>query len=84
MSFVTFQDATANDIPSDTFEVQGYPTLYFRSSSGTLSQYDGGRTKEDIIEFIEKNRDKPAQQEQDKPAHQEQVKDEQETGKDEL
>ncbi|KAL9313624.1 hypothetical protein ACSQ67_019076 [Phaseolus vulgaris] len=77
-------DATANDIPSDTFEVQGYPTLYFRSSSGTLSQYDGGRTKEDIIEFIEKNRDKPAQQEQDKPAHQEQVKDEQETGKDEL
>lgn len=84
--FVTFQDATANDIPSDTFDVQGYPTLYFRSSSGNLVQYDGGRTKKDIIEFIEKNRDKPAQQEQgtDKPAHQEQVKDEKETGKDEL
>ncbi|KAI9201548.1 hypothetical protein LWI28_025185 [Acer negundo] len=24
-------DATANDIPNDTFEVQGYPTLYFRT-----------------------------------------------------
>ncbi|XP_027339712.1 protein disulfide-isomerase [Abrus precatorius] len=69
-------DATANDIPSETFDVQGYPTLYFRSASGKLSQYDGNRTKEDIIEFIEKNRDKPAQQEQGK--------DEQEKGKDEL
>lgn len=71
-------DATANDIPSDTFDVQGYPTLYFRSASGKLSQYDGNRTKEDIIEFIEKNRDKPAQheQEKDKPAQQEQGKDE--------
>ncbi|PNY07374.1 protein disulfide-isomerase-like [Trifolium pratense] len=62
-------DATANDIPSDTFEVQGYPTLYFRSASGKISQYDGGRTKEDIIEFIEKNKDKPAaaQQEVEQP-----------------
>lgn len=86
MSYVTLQDATANDIPSETFDVQGYPTVYFRSASGKLSQYEGGRTKEDIIEFIEKNRDKPAQQEQgqDKPAQQEQGQDEQEKGKDEL
>ncbi|KAI9074806.1 hypothetical protein K1719_043230 [Acacia pycnantha] len=49
-------DATANDIPSETFDVQGYPTLYFRSSNGQISQYDGNRTKEDIIDFIEKNR----------------------------
>ncbi|XP_004502489.3 protein disulfide-isomerase [Cicer arietinum] len=53
-------DATANDVPSETFVVQGYPTLYFRSASGKLSQYDGDRTKEAIIEFIEKSRDKPA------------------------
>ncbi|KAJ1378130.1 Thioredoxin-like superfamily [Sesbania bispinosa] len=58
------KDATANDIPSETFDVQGYPTLYFRSSSGKISQYDGNRTKEDIIDFIEKNRDKSDQQEQ--------------------
>ncbi|RDY09034.1 Protein disulfide-isomerase, partial [Mucuna pruriens] len=57
-------DASANDIPLDIFDVQGYPTLYFRSASGKITQYDGNRTKEDIIDFIEKNRDKPDQQEQ--------------------
>lgn len=72
-------DATANDIPNETFDVEGYPTLYFRSSSGKISQYDGNRTKEDIIDFIEKNRDKS----DDKPAPQEsQTKDE--PAKDEL
>ncbi|KAG5525078.1 hypothetical protein RHGRI_031680 [Rhododendron griersonianum] len=62
-------DATANDIPSDVFDVKGYPTLYFRSASGNLLQYDGDRTKDDMIEFIQKNRDKTAHQD---------------TGKDEL
>ncbi len=32
--------------------------MYFRSASGKLVQYEGDRTKEDIIGFIEKNRDK--------------------------
>ncbi|KAK2659474.1 hypothetical protein Ddye_006007 [Dipteronia dyeriana] len=68
-------DATANDIPNDTFEVQGYPTLYFRSASGKIVPYEGDRTKDDIIDFIEKNRDS-------KTANQEPVKDE--TAKDEL
>lgn len=68
-STVKIQDATANDIPSDVFDVKGYPTLYFRSASGNLSQYDGDRTKDDMIEFIQKNRDKTAHQD---------------TGKDEL
>ncbi|XP_042034450.1 protein disulfide-isomerase-like [Salvia splendens] len=49
-------DATANDLPPGTFDVKGYPTLYFRSSTGNLLQYDGDRTKDDIIEFIKKNR----------------------------
>lgn len=49
-------DATANDIPTGAFDVKGYPTLYFRSSTGNLLQYDGDRTKDDIIEFIKKNR----------------------------
>ncbi|KAK7282712.1 hypothetical protein RIF29_11699 [Crotalaria pallida] len=75
-------DATANDVPGDIFDVQGYPTMYFRSASGKLLQYDGGRTKDDIIEYIEKNRDKPAQHEQEKakPA----AAAEPEQGKDEL
>ncbi|KAK3034770.1 hypothetical protein RJ639_032283, partial [Escallonia herrerae] len=55
-------DATANDFPSEPFDVKGYPTLYFKSASGNLSQYDGDRTKEDIVEFIQKNKDKTTQQ----------------------
>lgn len=54
------QDATANDIPKGEFDIKGYPTLYFKSASGNISGYDGDRTKEAIVEFIEKNRDKPA------------------------
>ncbi|KAL5982766.1 disulfide-isomerase [Asimina triloba] len=50
-------DATANDIVSDKFDVKGYPTLYFSSPSGKLLQYEGNRSKEDIIDFIQKNRD---------------------------
>ncbi|CAI0393137.1 unnamed protein product [Linum tenue] len=72
-------DATANDLPSDTFDVQGYPTVFFRSASGNLVQYEGDRTKEDIIEFIEKNKDKPAvaqQQQQEEVSKEEPAKDE--------
>lgn len=35
--------------------------MYFRSANGNLSLYEGGRTKEDIIDFIQQSRDKPAQ-----------------------
>ncbi|KAJ8773354.1 hypothetical protein K2173_028531 [Erythroxylum novogranatense] len=51
-------DASANDVPNDSFEVQGYPTVYFRSASGNVLQYDDDRSKEAIVSFIEKNRDK--------------------------
>ncbi|XP_071709272.1 protein disulfide-isomerase-like [Rutidosis leptorrhynchoides] len=50
-------DGTQNDIPSDTFDVKGYPTMYFRSASGKYVKYEGNRSKEDIIEFIQNNRD---------------------------
>ncbi|XP_073141835.1 protein disulfide-isomerase [Henckelia pumila] len=55
-------DATTNDIPRETFDVKGYPTLYFKSCSGNVVQYDGDRTKEDMIEFIQKHRDTVAKQ----------------------
>ncbi|XP_010063949.2 protein disulfide-isomerase [Eucalyptus grandis] len=74
-------DATANDVPSDTFDVKGYPTLYFRSSSGKVVQYDGDRTKEGIIDFIEKNRDKA---EGDKAEEKVAGEEEKVVGKDEL
>ncbi|XP_015692131.1 protein disulfide isomerase-like 1-2 [Oryza brachyantha] len=48
-------DGTANDIPTD-FAVDGYPTIYFYSSTGKLLSYDGARTAEDITSFINKNR----------------------------
>ncbi|GFY87485.1 PDI-like 1-1 [Actinidia rufa] len=51
-------DATANDFPNDTFDVGGFPTMYFKSASGNIVQYEGDRSKEDIIDFIQKNRDK--------------------------
>ncbi|KAH0864302.1 hypothetical protein HID58_081513, partial [Brassica napus] len=50
-------DATTNDFPNDTFDVKGFPTIYFRSASGNIVLYDGDRTKEDIISFIDKNKD---------------------------
>lgn len=65
---VVLQDATVNDIPNEIFDVRGYPTLYFRSASGKISLYDGNRTAEDIINFIEKNQDKLTQQDQAKAA----------------
>ncbi|XP_010268974.1 PREDICTED: protein disulfide-isomerase [Nelumbo nucifera] len=71
-------DATANDFPHETFDVKGYPTLYFRSASGNLLQYDGDRTKEDIIDFIQKNRDETVQPDsvQQETLQQDSVKDE--------
>lgn len=48
--------------------------MFFRSASGKIVPYEGDRTKEDIVEFIENNRDKAAPQEPVK----------EESGKDEL
>eukprot|EP00246_Nothoceros_aenigmaticus_P008773 TRINITY_DN237_c0_g1_i1.p1 TRINITY_DN237_c0_g1~~TRINITY_DN237_c0_g1_i1.p1 ORF type:complete len:524 (+),score=127.81 TRINITY_DN237_c0_g1_i1:282-1853(+) len=49
-------DATANDVPKELYEVDGFPTVYFHTPAGQLHVYDGGRAKEDIIAFIEKHR----------------------------
>lgn len=38
--------------------MKGFPTIYFRSADGKVVVYEGSRTKEDFISFIEKN--KPA------------------------
>ncbi|XP_051126779.1 protein disulfide-isomerase-like [Andrographis paniculata] len=77
-------DATANDVPGDSFDVQGFPTIYFRSASGKVVTYDGNRTKEDIISFIEKNRDKPEQSTSAEPESVVPEKVDVDSGKDEL
>lgn len=47
-------DATANDYPQKTFNVQGFPTLYwFPKATREPVQYEGGRTAADIQKFIE-------------------------------
>lgn len=63
---MNFQDSTANDIPNDTFEVKGYPTMYFKTASGKILPYDEDRTKEAIIAFIDKNREKIEKEESGK------------------
>uniref|UniRef100_A0A0D9VH15 Thioredoxin domain-containing protein n=1 Tax=Leersia perrieri TaxID=77586 RepID=A0A0D9VH15_9ORYZ len=48
-------DGTVNDIPSN-LSIEGYPSMYFYSFGGILLSYDGGRTAEEIIDFITKNK----------------------------
>ncbi|XP_019094985.1 PREDICTED: protein disulfide isomerase-like 1-1 [Camelina sativa] len=50
-------DLSTNDIPRDTFDVKGVPTIYFISASGNIVVYHGDGTKEDFISFIHKNKD---------------------------
>lgn len=80
-----FQDATANDVPSE-FDVQGYPTLYFVSPSGKMTSYDGGRTADDIVDFIKKNKETAGQSTTEKVAEKvaEKVEEATEKVKDEL
>ncbi|XP_021863789.2 protein disulfide isomerase-like 1-1 [Spinacia oleracea] len=49
-------DASANDAPKDTFNVKGFPTMFFITKSKEIVEYNGGRAKEDIVGFIEKHR----------------------------
>jgi protein disulfide-isomerase A1 len=43
-------------VPSE-FKVEGYPTMYFVTPSGKVTSYEGGRTADDIIDFIKKNKE---------------------------
>jgi protein disulfide-isomerase A1 len=77
-------DATANDVPSE-FDVQGYPTMYFVTPNGKKT-YDGGRTADDIVDFIKKNKETAGQTTTEKVAEKvaEKVESATEAVKDEL
>ena len=44
-------DATANEF--EDVEVQGFPTLKFFPAGGEMQDYNGGRTLEDFVKFLE-------------------------------
>ena len=47
-------DATENDLPAGTpFQVQGFPTIKFIKADGTVLPYEGDRTLEEFIKFID-------------------------------
>jgi len=53
-------DATANDVPA-TFNVQGFPTLFFvpKNSKNRPKKYEGGREVDDFIKYIAKEATNP-------------------------
>ncbi|XP_069007685.1 protein disulfide-isomerase A4 [Embiotoca jacksoni] len=57
-------DASANDIPSESYKVEGFPTIYFAPSNGKNSpiKFEGGdRTVEGFSKFLEKHGTKLSQ-----------------------
>ncbi|GAB4824055.1 hypothetical protein N2152v2_011101 [Parachlorella kessleri] len=49
-------DATANDIPSPKFNVRGFPTLVFVTKAGDVIPFNGDRSKDALIKFVEEQR----------------------------
>jgi protein disulfide isomerase family A protein 3 len=44
-------DATANDVPAG-YEVQGFPTIYFKPAGGQAKKYNGGREVNDFVKYL--------------------------------
>jgi protein disulfide-isomerase-like protein len=51
---VAKMDATANDIPNSSFDVSGFPTIYFKPAGKQPASYEGGRELKDFIEYLQK------------------------------
>lgn len=46
-------DATANDVPP-TFNVRGFPTIFWKPAGGSPVSYNGGRELDDFVKYIAK------------------------------
>jgi len=44
-------DATANDVPPN-FNVQGFPTIFWKPKGGVPRNYNGGRELDDFVKYI--------------------------------
>ncbi|XP_076617878.1 protein disulfide-isomerase A4 [Chaetodon auriga] len=57
-------DTTANDVPNESYKVEGFPTIYFAPSNSKQSpiKFEGGdRTVEGLSKFMEKHATKLSQ-----------------------
>jgi len=52
-------DATANDIPNSAFNVEGFPTIYFKPAGKAPKDYQGGRGVKDFVEYLKKEATHP-------------------------
>jgi protein disulfide-isomerase A1 len=79
-------DATENDIPPQApFRVQGFPTLKFRpAGSSEFVDYNGDRSLESLVEFIEANRQTPGGEPVKRDVEEEETEEEETIEHDEL
>ena len=47
-------DATVASDVAETYKVQGYPTIKFFESDGSISDYEGGRGLDDFVNYLNK------------------------------
>ncbi|KAG0332592.1 hypothetical protein BG000_009893 [Podila horticola] len=47
-------DATEEKGVADRYDIKGFPTLKFFAADGSVSDYEGGRSEQDFVEFINK------------------------------
>ncbi|KAG0170339.1 protein disulfide-isomerase precursor [Apophysomyces sp. BC1034] len=81
-------DGTENDIPEDAgFSVAGFPTLkFFKAESNEIVDYEGGRTLDDLLKFLNEHGSKGVQfaAEEKTDAEKEAKEEDDVTGHDEL
>ncbi|KAF9965207.1 hypothetical protein BGZ70_005249 [Mortierella alpina] len=47
-------DATVEKAVAENYSISGYPTIKFFAADGTVEDYEGGRSEQDFIDFINK------------------------------
>ncbi|KAI9484602.1 thioredoxin-like protein [Zychaea mexicana] len=79
-------DGTENDVPPEAgFTVSGFPTLkFFKAETNELLDYNGGRSLEDLVEFLNENGSNGVKLSIAKDADAESQEEQEDSGHDEL